>query len=218
MQTLNCNFQPHFKSNFPCECSDLDDRSAADESSFTWTNGSEHSLMLFHPGSKPQRPIAPITLLTLAISTSKSTDPSTEQQQSPLGGSQPLVGLGTTPYPSVAHLSGLAHVNPVQPSQNQENLPGKLAGEPPNPDGSPGDGHANPSRGKEHAYPRAAAETLTVLLWVHPAAAREAWETLKVTAQGLDIGCFSRSAHAPPPPLCRIHNHGTRYTVVTYQS
>ncbi|KAL3145711.1 hypothetical protein ABBQ32_003243 [Trebouxia sp. C0010 RCD-2024] len=168
--------------------SDLDGRTAADDSS-SWTNGSEHSLMLFHPGCKPQRPIAPITLLTLAISSSRFADPSTEQRQKPpLVGIETLAGtLGSTPNPSVAHLSAPAQTHPVQLPQGQEISQGKLAEEQAKPDRASRSGLANPTRETEGA-----AETLIVLLWVHPAAAKEAWETLHDLAQCLDIGCSSR--------------------------
>lgn len=175
------------------QCSDLDDRTAADESS-SWTNGSEHTLMLFHPGCKPQRPIAPISLLTLAISANKVADPSTEQRQKPpLGGSETLAStLGSTPNPSVAHLSGLAQTHPVQPPQRQEISQGTLAEEQLDSEKASRSGLAHPTRDTKDA-----AETLTVLLWVHPAAAKEAWETLYNLAEGLDIRCSSRSANYP---------------------
>ena len=163
---------------------------AADKSC-SWTDGSEHTLMLFHPGCKRQRPIAPITLLTLAISTSGSADPTTEQQQQTLlDGRETLGGLGSTLNPNVAHPCGTAQIHPVQAPEGQGNSPGKLASDQPNPDSASMGGHANPTRETDDA-----AQTLVVLLWVHPAAAREAWETLHDLAQGLDIGCFSRSVH-----------------------
>lgn len=39
----------------------------------------------------------------------------------------------------------------------------------------------------------ASAELLIVLVWVHPAAAGQAWKTLKDMAQALEIWCTSRS-------------------------
>ena len=150
--------------------------------------------MLLHPGCKPQRPIGPITLQTLAISRSKSAIPGNEQQQLAAAGcGKTPVGCGRTPGPSENEQLGVAQLGPEQLPPNKEEIQAKSSGEHPNPDREASSGHANPTRGQEEVGGSAAAETLTVLVWIHPAAAREAWKTLKEVAEGLVIGCTSRS-------------------------
>ena len=112
-------------------CSDLRDITA-DESG-SWCNVSELTLMLHHPGPRPQPPIAPVTLLALATSRSSFADPTLHQQQ-----------------------------------QGEEDAKKGLDG--------------------------LEAEILTVLVWVHPAAAREAWQILRECAQSVGISCDSRLA------------------------
>ena len=159
-----------------------------------WSDGSEHSLMLFHPGRQSQQPIVPSTLQTLATSQNKSASPSSDhQQQAAVGSGTALTGLSRVPVPREAQQIGVAQPKPKQLSPKKEKFQAKSSGEHPNPDSATTAGHANPSRGHDGVGGSVAAESLTVLMWVHPAAAREAWKTLTNLAQGLGIGCTSRS-------------------------
>lgn len=168
--------------------------------------------MLFHPGYKPQRPICPITLQTLAISQNKSAVPSNEhQQQGAVSCDTALLGLDKTANPSKFQPLGVAQLGPEQLFPKKEG--GKLPGAYPNPDSAASTSHANPSEGQEEGRGSAAAETLVVLVWVHPAAAREAWKTLKDLAEGLGIGCTSRSVEAqciPNSQLCKFAFNGCK--------
>ena len=189
-----------FVKKLSADCSDLDDIMAAHDSS--WSDGSEHALMLFHPGCKPQRPIGPITLQTLAISQDKSATPGTEhQQQAAVGCGKTPVGCGRTSNPSENQQLGVAQLGPEQLSAQEEEAQAKSSGEHPDPDREAKIGHANPSRGQEEVGGSAAAEALTILVWVHPAAAREAWKTLKGLAEGFGIGCTSRSVETQYIPI-----------------
>ena len=167
--------------------------------------------MLFHPGCKPQRPIGPITLQTLAISQNRSAVPSNEELQAAVGCGKALLGLARTPNPSELQQPGVAQLDPEQLFPKKEESQAKLPAEHPNPDSTASTSHANPSRGQDEARESAAAETLILLVWVHPAAAREAWETLKDLAEGLGIGCTSRSVEAqyiPNSQLCKFASTG----------
>ena len=145
--------------------------------------------MLFHPGCKPQRPVGPVTLLTLATS---SEDPSNEQQQrAAVGCSKTLLGVGRATVPSGSQQLDAAQISPQQPSPGNEELQAKSSGEGLKPDSAAGHG---PNSTQEEVRRGAAAESLVVLVWVHPAAAKEAWATLKELTQGLGISCTSRSA------------------------
>lgn len=148
--------------------------------------------MLFHPGCKPQRPIGPIALLTLATSSEDPSNEKQQQQQAGVGCNKTLVGLGRAAVPSGSQQLDAAQITPQQPSLGHEELQGNLSRERLNSDSTAKSG---PSRTQEEVRGGAAAETLIVLVWVHPAAAREAWQTLKDLARGLGISCISRSAN-----------------------
>lgn len=147
--------------------------------------------MLFHPGCKPQRPIGPITLLALAITSENPSNEHQQQQQqkAAVGCNKTLVGLGRAA--GEGQQLDAAQGSPEQPSPGDEELQGKLSEEGQKSDNAAGSG---PIRTHEEVLGGAAAETLIVLVWVHPAAAKEAWATLKDLAQGLGISCTSRSA------------------------
>ncbi|DBA80306.1 TPA: hypothetical protein ACH3X2_007435 [Trebouxia sp. C0005] len=106
----------------------------------SWFSGSELSLILIHPGPKPQRPIAPVTLLTLT-----ATSPN-------------LLDLrATADSPIVDFCTVAAQTDPRAGTLDSG----------------------------------ADLEPLRVLVWVHPAAAKEAWAILKEFAAKENVNCVS---------------------------
>lgn len=176
-------------------CSDIADVSASDPE--FWSNGAELSLILYHSGCGIRQPIAPISLLTLGTSASHLANAQQQRHEQIGKGSQKLAGLsGVTDFTMNQQTSPPQIIHLEEPS-SETNPEGKVV-EPVNPKGGPDCSRPNPSADQE-ALSSAQAETLTVLVRVHPAAAREAWETLSKLAQGQGIGCTSRSAcrHIP---------------------
>ena len=168
----------------------------------SWFSGSEVSLMLVHPGPKPQRPIAPITLLTLAATLPNLPDPNAAadtqsvdfctvgeegfnnlQQSNPREGTS-VLGTATQQQAMQDDAQEVCDVQPeltqiAEDAQQQASDPSTSAA-------AQTDLRAgNPELGADM-------ETLRVLVWVHPAAAKEAWATLEEFAAKEDVHCVSR--------------------------
>lgn len=154
--------------------------------------------MLYHPGSNPRRPIAPITLLTLTASPANLHNPETE-----IGKQQTL--FTSTGEQGFANIIGSeSNLDPVacQPSTaEQQDQSADLVSAQPDPMEVSDDLEANPSTATAAQQADASTaeqgmganpETLTLLIWVHPAAAREAWETLSACANQQGVRCVSR--------------------------
>ena len=200
-------------------CSNVED--AYDLSSDSWSSGSELSLMLYHPGPKPQKPICPITFHTLAATpTSPSLadgsqelvsthllkanlDPSASQQEhdavsraSELAAAQQIpAGSLLRVQPNPMDLSGKSSRDQSDPM----GLSGEFARVQSDPIKSSGNHQPNPAdlSAELQTDPSMSAgastsETLTALVWVHPAAVREAWETLTESANKAKVVCISR--------------------------
>ena len=122
----NQNLYSAYTSFICADCSDLDDVTAAHDS--CWSDGSEHSLVLFHPGCKPQQPIGPITLQTLAASQNKSAIPSGEcQQEAAVGCDKTLVAHGRTSLLSEDEQMGVAQLGAEQLSLKKHPSPDSAA-------------------------------------------------------------------------------------------
>jgi len=163
--------------------------------------------LLQHPGPRPHRPIAPVTLLTLSNSLPNLQNPSapagSQETQTPsadpqgpgeVSGSQANPNPSTSQQtvmqnahkPAAAQQTGAAKLDRVQPDPEAT-----LSRPWPNPPGLSPVQQTNP--GNQAHELKANSETLKVLLWVHPAAAKEAWDTLKEFADREGVACQSRS-------------------------
>ena len=186
----DCSRRSVIRLNKPCTlknlcagCSDIQDVISPDPES--WHNGSELTLMLYHPGFKIRQPIAPISLLTLDNSHSHLANPWPQRHEQIRKGSQTPAGLSGGPEPSMSQQISAPSTTQLEEPALNESPQGKMT--------EPVSSRPNPSPGQEPCG-IGEAETLTVLVWVHPAAAKEAWETLREIAQGLGTSCTSRSA------------------------
>ncbi|KAL0040408.1 hypothetical protein WJX77_006269 [Trebouxia sp. C0004] len=178
----------------------------------SWVSGSELSLMLLHPGPKPQRPIAAITLLTLTTTLPNAPDPrATADSQS--------VDFCTVGQEAIyLHLPNPGQDNSVLGTDSQQqamqNEAQKVAGAQPELTQLAEDAQHKASDTSASAATQtdfragtlelgADLETLRVMVWVHPAAAKEAWATLKEFAAKEDVHCVSRV-----PDLRRLEVRG----------
>ncbi len=167
----------------------------------SWFSGSELSLMLVLPGPKPQRPIAPITILTLAATLPNLPDPraaaDTQSVDFCTVGGEAFDLQQPNPRDDT---SVLGTATQQQAMQNEAE---KVAGSQPELTQVAEDAQQKASDTSASAAaqtdPRAGTvelgatlETLRVLVWVHPAAAKEAWATLKEFAAKEDVQCVSR--------------------------
>ncbi len=167
----------------------------------SWFSGSELSVMLVHPGPKPQRPIAPITLLTLAATLPNLPDPrATADSQSvdfctvgkeAINLQQPnpredTSDLGTATQQQAmqneAEKPAGAESELLQVAENAKQKASDMS--------APAAAQTDPRAGNTELG--ADLETLRVLVWVHPAAAKEAWATLEEIAAKENVKCVSR--------------------------
>lgn len=168
--------------------------------------------MLVHPGPKPQRPIAPITLLTLTATLSNLPDPraaadspsadfctvgeessnilqqpNPREETSVLGtATQQQAGQQATQQQAMQQATQQQAVARPELTQLAEDAKQKAS----DTSACAAAAQTNPRAGTRELG--ANLETLTVLVWVHPAAAKEAWATLEEFAAKEDVQCVSR--------------------------
>ena len=167
----------------------------------SWFSGSELSLILIHPGPKPQRPIAPVTLLTLTATSPSLPDPRVTadspyvdfctigeeaihlQQPNPREDTS-ILGTATQQQAMQNEAKSAAGTEPelAQGAEDsQQKASDKLAS---------AAAQTDPRAGTLDSG--ADLEPLRVLVWVHPAAAKEAWAILKEFAAKENVNCVSR--------------------------
>ncbi len=157
--------------------------------------------MLVHPGPKPQRPIAPISLLTLTVTLPKLPDPRATAD-SPSVDLCP-VGEEAVNWQQPNPREDTSVLGTATQQQAMQNEAEKVAGAQPELTQVAEDARQKASDTSASAAaqtdPRAGTlelgadlETLTVLVWVHPAAAKEAWATLEEFAAKENVKCVSR--------------------------
>ena len=167
----------------------------------SWFSGAELPLILVHPGPRPQRPVAPINLLTLtatlpnlldlrATADSPSVDFCTVgeeaihlQQPNPQEDSS-ILWTATQQQAMQNEAQDAAGAEP-ELAQGAEDTQQKAS------DTSAAAAAQTDSRAGTLDL-GADLETLRVLVWVHPAAAKEAWATLKEFAAKKNVECMSR--------------------------
>jgi hypothetical protein len=179
-------------------CSDIDEGCLPPDS---WFSGSELSLMLVHPGPKPQRPIAPVTLQTLTATLPNLPDPKATADSQSFDfctvGKEATVLQQPNPWEDTS-LLGTATQHQAMQNEAQ-----KVAGAEPevmqlaedaqqkaSDTSASAAAQTDPTAGTPEL--RADLETLRVLVWVHPAAAKEAWATLEKFAAKENVKCVSR--------------------------
>ncbi|KAL0019086.1 hypothetical protein WJX79_007648 [Trebouxia sp. C0005] len=178
----------------------------------SWFSGAELPLILVHPGPRPQRPVAPINLLTLtatlpnlldlrATADSPSVDFCTVgeeaihlQQPNPQEDSS-ILWTATQQQAMQNEAQDAAGAEP-ELAQGAEDTQQKAS------DTSAAAAAQTDSRAGTLDL-GADLETLRVLVWVHPAAAKEAWATLKEFAAKKNVECMSRV-----PDLRRLELRG----------
>lgn len=156
--------------------------------------------MLYHPGSNPRRPIAPVTLLTLAATPANLHNSETE-----IGKQQTLfTTAGDQGFAEIVRSKFSLDPGARQQSNGeQHDRSADVANAQSDPMELSDDLEANPSNATAAQQADASTAwqdmganpvTLTMLIWVHPAAAREAWETLSACANKQGVRCVSRYA------------------------
>ena len=179
--------------------------------------------MLVHPGPIPQRPIAPITLLTLSATLPNLPDPRAAADSESVG----FCILGEEGFNNLQQPNPQEDTSVLGTATQQQAMQSKAE--------QVDDAQAELTQLAEDAWQKAletsasaAAETdpwagtqelgadlktLRVLVWVNPAAAKEAWATLKEFAAKGDVHCVSRYFVNPIWHLSKLSKHCPRHDI-----
>ncbi len=157
--------------------------------------------MLVYPGPKPQRPIAPISLLTLAATLSNLPDPRAAADSQSVDfcavGKEAVNLQQLNPGDDTSVLRTATQQQAMQSeaervtsTESELTQPAEDARQKATDTSESAAAQTDPRTGTLELG--GDLETLRVLVWVHPAAAKEAWATLKEFAAKQNVKCVSR--------------------------